>query len=152
MLTRSNSRHRKKQQIATIGVVAMSCLFIFLQKAGAQNQIDQANSKSAFLLYCASCHGRTGEGNGPMAAFLTTAPANLTLLAKRNHGSFPYASLEEVIDGRKTIASHGIREMPIWGTRFRREADNSQSPLPHEIQVNKRIKGLIDYIESIQSE
>lgn len=119
--------------------------------ADAQNQAADTEGQSTFLLYCASCHGRTGEGNGPMVPFLTTAPANLTLLAKRNRGIFPYDSLEEVIDGRQAVASHGIREMPIWGMRFKKEAETGRSQLPGEVQVNQRIKGLIDYIASIQS-
>ena len=152
MLESTNSQLSRCQQMAIIACIAISSLFALSQKAGAQNQAADAESRSTFLLYCASCHGRTGEGNGPMAPFLTTAPADLTLLAKRNRGVFPYDSLEEVIDGRRAIASHGIREMPMWGMRFRKEAETGQGQLPGEVQVNQRIKGLIDYIASIQSE
>ena len=127
-------------------------LFFPTQDGEAQTDSNNSLSQSTYLLYCATCHGRTGKGDGPMAQLLTKPPTDLTMLAVSNQGRFPYGRLEKVIDGRKSIASHGVREMPVWGARFRQEAETSGNALPRDRQVSIRIKGLIDYIASIQEQ
>jgi mono/diheme cytochrome c family protein len=97
-----------------------------------------------FRAYCAPCHGVSGEGNGPAAASLKTKPPNLTILAKNNGGKFPEARVRKVIMGDDVIASHGSREMPIWG------------PIFHQIEEdvdrgNIRLDNLLKYLESIQT-
>ncbi len=71
--------------------------------------------KSLYLSSCASCHGIDGKGDGPVSKQLKVAPTDLTVLAKKNGGVFPVSAVYEVIDGRKVIAAHGTREMPVWG-------------------------------------
>jgi mono/diheme cytochrome c family protein len=66
-----------------------------------------------FLSSCAPCHGAEGKGNGPMSAALKATPPDLTVLAKNNGGVFPFSNVYEVIDGRKVVAAHGTREMPV---------------------------------------
>jgi len=44
---------------------------------------DVKQGHALYLQYCSSCHGLTGEGDGPMARILTTPPANLRLLSDR---------------------------------------------------------------------
>ena len=70
---------------------------------------------------CASCHGRSGNGDGPVGEALRTRPSDLTLLAKRNGGVFPGEVLYQIIDGRRTLRAHGNYEMPVWGGRISRE-------------------------------
>ena len=83
--------------------------------ASAQNiDVGKAEYQSA----CASCHGIDAKGNGPVTRELKTRPTDLTVLAKKNNGVFPVNSVYQIIDGRESIASHGTREMPIWGWRF----------------------------------
>jgi mono/diheme cytochrome c family protein len=41
---------------------------------------DVAQGRAIYLHYCATCHGPTGEGNGPVARDLKTPPTNLRLL------------------------------------------------------------------------
>src|SRR6516225_1994166 len=67
---------------------------------------------------CASCHGVDGKGNGPVSAQLKTAPADLTVFAKKNNGVFPVSRVYEAIDGRQAIVAHGPRDMPVWGLRY----------------------------------
>jgi hypothetical protein len=69
---------------------------------------------------------------------------DLTLLAKRNGGQFPEPRVRKVILGDDVVASHGSREMPIWG------------PIFHQIEEdvdrgNVRVENLVKYLESIQS-
>jgi mono/diheme cytochrome c family protein len=106
-----------------------------------------------FRQYCAQCHGPTGVGNGPVAASLKKKPANLTVLAKNNGGVFPEKEVYEYINGAKTVAAHGTREMPIWGTTFqtRQQAlSGSGGPALTPREVKEKIDILVDYIKSLQ--
>jgi mono/diheme cytochrome c family protein len=107
--------------------------------------------QSDYLLFCAACHGRSGTGDGSFAPALRTLPADLTSLSSNNGGIFPYNEIVKIIDGRQMIASHGIREMPVWGWQFRQEATDNKVPLPAELEVRNRISNLVDYIASLQS-
>jgi hypothetical protein len=88
-----------------------------------------------------------------VAAALKKKPANLTLLSKNNGGVFPEKEVRDFIDGTKTAAGHGTREMPIWGYAFMyRQSAKSGSGAPPltETQVNAKIQMLVDYIKGIQ--
>lgn len=67
-----------------------------------------------FWRFCASCHGESGRGDGPVAPSLKIVPADLTQISER-YGTFPTARLRETIDGRGLVIAHGTRVMPIWG-------------------------------------
>lgn len=94
--------------------------------------------------YCASCHGPTGHGDGPVAGELKKRPADLTQLAKNNNGQFPYVRVRAIIDGRgQALGIHGPAEMPVWGQRFSREGGTDP-------QVRGKILSIVDYLVSIQ--
>jgi mono/diheme cytochrome c family protein len=84
---------------------------------------------------CASCHGKSGKGDGPVGEALRTAPSDLTVLAKNNDGVFPTEVLYLVIDGRRTLRAHGNYEMPVWGARLSRERILAISGYLRSIQV-----------------
>ena len=111
------------------------------------------SGKLEFRQYCAQCHGMNAIGDGPVAPALKKKPANLTLLSKKNGGVFPEKEVRDFIDGSKTAASHGTREMPIWGYAFmyRRgaQASTGAEPLSQE-QVDQKINLLVAYVKSIQ--
>jgi mono/diheme cytochrome c family protein len=103
---------------------------------------------SLYRLACGVCHGIDGKGNGPLSEQLKVPPADLAVLAKKNNGVFPVSSVYETIDGRKMIAAHGTREMPIWGAYNRNELlDPFYDP---EAMVRTRILTIIDYLNRIQ--
>jgi mono/diheme cytochrome c family protein len=114
--------------------------------------------KGEFLSGCASCHGIDAKGNGPVSKELKTHPADLTTLAKKNGGVFPFNRVYQTIDGRDAISSHGTREMPIWGYRFTpphynlKYADDYtlSPPASSEATVRSRISAVIDYLNRIQ--
>jgi hypothetical protein len=81
--------------------------------------------KAEYMRSCTNCHGIDGKGAGPHAAMLKTKPADLTLLAKKNHGIFPVSRVYQLVDGRGTARNHLSDEMPIWGCR-----QSKQRPLP----------------------
>ncbi len=109
---------------------------------------------------CAPCHGTDGKGNGPVSALLKVPPPDLTVLAKNNSGVFPFNSVYEIIDGRKTVMAHGTRDMPIWGDRYAPEPSKALIPRPSEnvlsrflgpeTVVRMRILAVIDYLNRIQ--
>jgi mono/diheme cytochrome c family protein len=93
---------------------------------------------------CASCHGTTATGDGPMSRALKHAPPDLTMLALRNNGVFPSARVHRIIEGRD-VDSHGNREMPVWGDVFKAQGDRSAREATKE-----RIDAIVSYLESIQ--
>ena len=115
-----------------------------------------AAGKADFMTYCATCHGRSGIGDGPVANQLVTNPANLTILKKSNGGTFPEERMHMTIDGRKIVMGHGSRDMPIWGNWFKfvaRASDpNRVDDETAEIIAALRVQGLIEYLNSIQKD
>ena len=100
-----------------------------------------------YLRYCASCHGTAGGGDGPVAAEMRVSLPDLTRLAARNHGKFDERGLVAVIDGRRAVAAHGSRAMPVWGDVF----DAELTGRPHAVRQNLlRSRVLVDYLRSIQ--
>ena len=101
--------------------------------------------------YCAACHGVDGKGDGTLGEFLTLAVPDLTKLSKLNAGKFPEERVMDVIDGRIDVKVHGLRDMPVWGDWFNREAASADTgKAAREMIVNERIASLITYIKSIQ--
>ncbi len=93
--------------------------------------------------YCATCHGVSGDGDGPAAPALKTKPPRLTTIARRNGGNFPTAHVQSIITGDDVVAAHGSREMPIWGPLF--HAIGNDQDLGYV-----RLQNLTDYLKSIQ--
>ena len=114
--------------------------------------------KTEYLSACAPCHGADAKGSGPVSKALKAQPTDLTALAKKNSGVFPFDRVYQVIDGRDVVGSHGTREMPIWGYRFtpphynlKYADDYVLSPAPSsEGIVRVRILAVIDYLNRIQ--
>jgi len=96
--------------------------------------------------YCATCHGKDGKGHGPLAVVLKTPPANLTTLAKRHDGKFPYEYLENVLQFGPGFPAHGSSDMPTWGSIFRYYDKRD------ERVVKQRIRALSEYIASLQTD
>ncbi len=104
---------------------------------------DVAGGRAVFVTFCASCHGSSGRGDGPIADDLRHRPADLTQLAKRNGGMFNAAKIHEIVDGR-AVKAHGTMEMPVWGDAFK-----WKEGLPEDA-IKARIDTLVRYLESIQ--
>ena len=129
--------------------IVVSSLILLNSAARAQ---DADPGKSEFQSSCATCHGIDGEGKGPLSPQLKATPADLTVLAKKNNGVFPFQIVYEVIDGRKEVAGHGTRDMPIWGNRYGPNvAQTFIIPgFDPETMIRMRILTVIDYLNRIQ--
>jgi len=98
--------------------------------------------EETFRLYCAPCHGASARGDGPVASSMRQKPADLTLIAKRNGGTFAADEVARMIDGRNPVKGHGGGDMPVWGDAFAKAAD----PTP----VDEKIRRVVDYLRTLQ--
>jgi hypothetical protein len=70
-------------------------------------------------------------------------------LARRAGGHFDEANVMTVIDGRRVVAAHGPREMPVWGVIFEEELKDRSYP---QYTGLLRSRVLADYLRSLQQE
>jgi len=105
-----------------------------------------SDGASLFRTYCASCHGKEAKGDGPLADNLRVRPPDLTLLAKRNKGTFDAEKVHRVIDGRDAVKGHGGSDMPVWGDALRNSGQGYS-----EEQVKARIGAIVEHLKSIQA-
>jgi len=127
----------------TIILVGLTILFLSSITAKKNPAIGQSGH-DIFMDRCSACHGDDAKGNGPAVGALKVAPADLTLLAKRNEGTFPAERVRKMLGEWVDISAHGSREMPIWGDLFL-----PKSAADQEI-ANERFQKLVVYLESIQ--
>lgn len=117
-----------------------------LQRAGTLPRSAQSRPVSGaqlFRTYCASCHGDTARGTGPLSIELTRPVPDLTTFSSRNGGIFPGERLRQIIEGRGP-AAHGDRTMPVWGSVFSRQAHGTDDAAAVFIDA------LVAYLQSIQ--
>ncbi len=118
--------------------------------AADESNVEDTLGLTEYEIACMSCHGLNGTGDGPKARTLSMMPADLTRIAQRNGGTFPRTAIYDLIDGRGVIPSHGRRDMPIWGERYRKTGDPGEDPSVVDKRARAVIEALVDYIESIQ--
>jgi hypothetical protein len=118
--------------------------------AVAADKVDPG--KSEYDVSCAVCHALTGKGDGPYKSSLSKVLSDLTLLQRKNSGTYPFDRVYEVIDGRADIAAHGTREMPIWGRRYTARAPDYYVDVPYdpEAYVRGRILAVNEYVYRLQ--
>ena len=103
-----------------------------------------------FEIACMPCHGIEGRGDGSLANSLKRRPADLTQIAKSNGGIFPFKKVAEIIDGRASVAAHGVRDMPVLGDRYRVVTDAGEAAAEVEQRARTQINALVEYLETIQ--
>ena len=145
----SESSGARRLHNAALSVAIGALLAVTVQAQGPRPQPPPALvpeslvGSVSFDLYCASCHGGQGRGDGPTAASLRTRPADLTVLARNNRGTFPRERVLSFIEGSARSAAHGSSEMPVWGPTLR-GLDASDA------RVKVRLQNLVAFVESMQ--
>lgn len=133
----------------TIGVVLAGGFLLAAVVASGQQTTETfsegPDGESVYKTYCATCHGKTAKGDGPLATELRNAPPDLTRLAKRNDGKFDGASVHRMIDGRQPLKGHGGPDMPVWGDAFRKSSEGYS-----EKAVKARIDALVAHLKTLQ--
>ena len=111
--------------------------------ASRKSESEPVTGAQLFRTYCASCHGESARGAGPLRGELTRPAPDLTTYTARNGGMFPGERLRQMIAGRGP-AAHGDRTMPVWGDVFKRQ---DSAPDTGE---GARIDALVTFLQSIQ--
>jgi mono/diheme cytochrome c family protein len=112
------------RRVAGVVLVGITLTFsVWIGSAMGRTRVDQALPPSyipsgmlMYKQYCATCHGIDAKGHGPYASMLKVPPADLTTLAKRHDGKFPYDYVSNVLRfGPSPTVLHGSADMPAWG-------------------------------------
>ena len=146
-------RRRNLAALAAAGIALTPLL------ATAQQPFDLG--KREYQSNCAVCHGATGKGDGPYMRFLAykgKGLGDLTSIARRNGGVFPFQRVYELIDGTLEIEVLGPRDMPVWGKDYLqrardayREGDDGSGRYDPELFARARILALTDYLHRLQA-
>jgi mono/diheme cytochrome c family protein len=122
------------------------CYLSLAVPAAAESFVDYSG-RDLYMRFCASCHGATGVGDGPVGQGLAVMVPDLTGIASRSGGRLDQAKLREIIDGRSVVVAHGTRMMPVWGYEFWVEQG---ADVEAEAAVRTIVDKLIAYLRSIQ--
>jgi mono/diheme cytochrome c family protein len=145
-LTKGRPAHaRCGRGVRVAGFAAVGLLAVAASGA-AQTKLDPraaAEGRKTYARYCVSCHGPQGKGDGPLAKELRVPVPDLTTLAARNGGTFPYDRVVRVVTKGSEVRGHGTDDMPAWGPAFRR-TDGIEAP------VDEAIRKLAQYLWSLQ--
>jgi len=135
-----------KMKRSNLGMMIVAITLILSSSARAAGPDDVRDGEKYFRRYCASCHGLSGAGDGPVASSLSKPPANLRLLSDKYGSPLPAAKLADLIDGRDAVRAHGTAEMPVWGERLYALGQGERG----ELGIGEIIGKIVAYIETIQ--
>jgi hypothetical protein len=74
-------------------------------------------------------------------------PTDLTLLAQKNGGKFPFYQTLQMIEGGQPIPGHGDPDMPVWGELLGASSDASPDA---GALVRGKLMLITEYLEAIQ--
>ena len=134
-------------KVLALGVLGWGLHAASLAQTGTRPDL----GKREFETRCASCHGVTGKGNGPVTDLLRRSPPDLTQLARSNGGILPMERLYQSILG-DSVAAHGSRDMPVWGMVYRTDAAGYYGDVPYDADgyVRTRVLSLLEYLSRLQ--
>ena len=97
-----------------------------------------------YQVFCSSCHGLTGRGDGPVADLFHGGVPDLVHLAARNGGNFPREDVRAAIDGRQAFLAHGSSDMPVWGFEFYEGGSAKAARRRSDAMIDRIVKYLAD--------
>jgi mono/diheme cytochrome c family protein len=106
-----------------------------------------AEGDELYRKYCGACHGLAGEGDGVVSGLMQPPPTDLTVIARKNGGEFPFKHVMDQTDGTIAIRAHGDPDMPVWGEVL---AEPTHQDGMRRADVQGRVFLIIKHIESIQ--
>lgn len=128
-------------------LVILGALMFVASAFGAMAEDDAGRYE--YMIACSTCHGETGQGDGPLAEMLTVKVPDLTRIAADHDGAFPFLDTMMIVDGRTGVRGHGSN-MPVWGDRFERDALKDVGVYGAELIARGRLMALVEYLEAIQ--
>lgn len=105
--------------------------------------------KALYMQNCVSCHGVDGKGDGPVAARLSTSPADLTRIAARRDGVWPMLEVMAILDGysRNTLPRG---DMPVFENFLDNEMSEFDTGNGVLTLVPNKLIEIVYYLESLQ--
>ena len=120
-----------------------------LMAGSAAAAAENGRGERLFADHCAVCHGVEARGDGPMAAVLSLAPADLTMLSASNDGVFPADRVVRRIDGTTEVLAHG-GPMPVFGMLLEGPSDVVLATDGSEIIAAESIVEITKWLQEIQ--
>lgn len=134
--------------------IALAAAAVLLAACAAHGpddrDIGQLSGAEMYERLCASCHGASGHGDGPVSSLIKIRVPDLTRIAQRDGGEFPAEDIRRTIDGRFDRPAHGPRDMPVWGWQFYDSASSDDAA--ERARVDSMIGRLVEHLRSIQVE
>lgn len=133
------------------GALALFAMTVLLAGCQRDEMPEAPEGAALFAENCAICHGRTGQGDGPLAKDLALPPPDLRGITRRAGGSFPRAEVLSQIDGYTRTGTSAGPNMPEFGALLRSPlvpvdtGDGVMTPTPRSLVA------LMVYIESLQN-
>ena len=110
---------------------------------------DQEDGERIYEANCETCHGINGRGDGELASGLTPKPADLSVLSRRNGGTFPVSSVLSKIDGYAQDSD--IRAvMPTFGAMLEGDLVPVETEGGVLTPTPRKLAALLAYLETIQ--
>ena len=123
--------------------LAAACIVGFmpvLLTAGGPQTVTRYSGPADYEVFCKSCHGPSGRGDGAIAGALRKRPADLTQLAKKNNGIYPTEAVFKSVE-----RGHDKTDMPAWTEVFAKAQESSEPG-----DAGARIRELVKYLETLQ--
>jgi mono/diheme cytochrome c family protein len=131
-----------RRTLISVGLLAAAA---FVANASESKRAVLGDGRMEFEENCTACHGKDGTGTGELAVKLVKPPKDLTAIAARNGGAFPFWQVFEIIAGETPVAGHDTFQMPQYSKRMR-----AQEGAPGFLPAHVRVLELTHYLESIQ--
>lgn len=131
-----------------VSIVAAALGLAPLLAAAGDRALDPgaaAKGKVTFERYCVACHGTAAKGDGSLSQDLRVPVPDLTEIANRNAGSYPFDRVTRIVTTAEVVRGHGTVEMPAWGPALARTEGIEEKA------VETAIRNLNHYLWSLQS-
>ena len=127
----------------------LCCATVLAGLAATAVSAEDGVGAAIFGQYCATCHGTSGKGDGPLTEHMLTEVPDLTGLSARNNGDFPMLDVIHIIDGRTGVRAHG-GPMPVYGSIFMSEKQKDIGLMASALETRGRVLAVALHLESIQ--
>jgi mono/diheme cytochrome c family protein len=132
--------------VRVVSLVSVGILAVSMSARAQDATLDKGlamNGQLLFRTYCGACHGKTAQGDGPLAKELKVTPADLTKMSEKNGGTFPFEMVMKTIDHGRSVRGHGTEDMPAWGAAFKTTAESADD-------ADRMMRELAHYLWSLQ--
>jgi mono/diheme cytochrome c family protein len=97
-----------------------------------------------YRAFCATCHGETGKGDGPVADIADRRPSDLTVLTRNYGGTYPHDRVMRVLENAEPIPGHEPPAMPNWQNVLKTTEGGD------ERVIRKRLQALVEHVGTLQ--